>query len=143
MRHGGLYPNAAEGGVALLLNRLVRAILVYRGRGFKGRSAYRPQGGPCDGVDPTPRPCLRPAIETEGTKTMNRTSLDEARTAKAKVLAAFRDDPSVVGVGITRIGEGYGVKLNLESPPAPDANLPKDIDGVPIRVEVVGTIRKR
>ncbi len=48
-----------------------------------------------------------------------------------------------VGVGITRIGEGYGVKLNLEGPPAPDANLPNDVDGVPIRVEVVGAIRKR
>jgi hypothetical protein len=74
---------------------------------------------------------------------MNRTTLDEARTAKAKVLTAFGDDPSVVGVGITRIGEGYGVKLNLESPPAPDANLPHDVDGVPIRIDVVGTIRKR
>jgi hypothetical protein len=74
---------------------------------------------------------------------MNCTTLDEARAAKAKVLAAFGDDQSVVGVGITRIGEGYGVKLNLESRPAPDANLPHDVDGVPIRIEVVGTIRKR
>ncbi len=74
---------------------------------------------------------------------MNHATLDDARAAKAKVHAAFGDDPSVVGVGITRIGAGYGVKLNLEAPPAPDANLPKDVDGVPIRVEVVGTIRKR
>jgi hypothetical protein len=74
---------------------------------------------------------------------MNRTTLDDARTAKTKAVAAFGDDPSVVGVGITRIGEGYGVKLNLEAPPAADTKLPKDIDGVPIRVEVIGTIRKR
>jgi hypothetical protein len=74
---------------------------------------------------------------------MNRTTLREARTAKAKVVAAIADDASVVGVGITRIGDGYGVKLNLEAPPAPDANLPEDVDGVPIRIEVVGTIRKR
>ena len=74
---------------------------------------------------------------------MNQTTLDQARAAKAKVLAAFGHDPSVVGVGITRIGEGYGVKLNLEAPPAPDAHLPEDVDGVPVRVEVVGTIRKR
>jgi len=74
---------------------------------------------------------------------MNHATLDDARAAKAKVLAAFGDDPAVVGIGITRIGEGYGVKLNLETPPAPDANLPKDVDGVPIRVEVVGTNRKR
>jgi hypothetical protein len=73
---------------------------------------------------------------------MSHTTLDEARAAKAKVLAAFGRDPAVVGVGITRIGEGYGVKLNLEAAPAPDANLPKAVDGVPIRIEVVGTIRK-
>ncbi len=74
---------------------------------------------------------------------MNETTLAQARAAKVKVLAAFRDDRSVVGVGITRIGEGYGVKLNLESPPAPEAVLPDEVDGVPVRVEVVGSIRKR
>ena len=74
---------------------------------------------------------------------MSHITLDEARAAKAKILGVFGHDPSVIGVGITRIGEGYGVKLNLELPPAPDANLPKDVDGVPVRVEVVGTIRKR
>jgi len=50
---------------------------------------------------------------------MNHTTLDQARAAKAKVLAAFGHDASVVGVSITRIGEGYGVKLNLEAPPRP------------------------
>ncbi len=74
---------------------------------------------------------------------MNHTTLDQARAAKAKVLAAFGHDASVVGIGITRIGEGFGVKLNLEAAPAPEANLPKDVDGVPVLVEVVGTIRKR
>jgi hypothetical protein len=73
---------------------------------------------------------------------MNHTTLDEARAAQAKVLATFADDRSVVGVGITRVGEGYAVKLNLQSPPAPDAKLPQDVDGVPVKVEVVGTIRK-
>jgi hypothetical protein len=102
-----------------------------------------PLGGPRHAVDPTPRPLLRRPIDTKGTGIMNRTTLDDARTAKTKAVAAFGDDPSVVGVGITRIGEGYGVKLNLEAPPAADTKLPKDIDGVPIRVEVIGTIRKR
>jgi hypothetical protein len=74
---------------------------------------------------------------------MNHATLDEARAAKTKLVAVFGHDPLVVGVGITRIGEGYGVKLNLESPPAPDANLPKAVDGVPVRVEVVGTIGRR
>ncbi len=69
----------------------------------------------------------RPAPDREGTSNMNHTTRNEARAAKAEVLAAFGDDPSVVGVGITRISEGYGVKLNLEVPAAPDANLPKDV----------------
>ena len=74
---------------------------------------------------------------------MNEITLPQARAAKAKVLAAFRQNRSVVGVGITRIGSGYGVKLNLETSPSPETVLPKEVDGVPIRVEVVGTIRKR
>jgi hypothetical protein len=74
---------------------------------------------------------------------MNATTLDEARAAKAKALTAFEGNASVVGVGITRIDGGYGVKVNLDSAPAADADLPQLIDGVPIRVEVVGTIRKR
>ncbi len=74
---------------------------------------------------------------------MNETTLHQARAATAKVLAAYRHNRSVVGVGITRIGAGYGVKLNLQAPPAPEAVLPEEVDGVPVRVEVVGTIRKR
>jgi hypothetical protein len=45
-------------------------------------------------------------------------------------------------VGITRIGGGYGVKVNLDIPPDPEIDLPETIDGVPVRVEVVGKIRK-
>jgi hypothetical protein len=74
------------------------------------------------------------------TRTMNHATLDQARAAKTKALAALAHDRSVVGVGITRIGEGYGVKVNLD---APGADLPEDVDGVPIRVEVVGPIQKR
>jgi hypothetical protein len=49
----------------------------------------------------------------------------------------------VVGVGITRHGDGYAVKVNLRHPPAAGVDLPKDIDGVPVQVEVVGSITKR
>jgi hypothetical protein len=116
--------------------------MIDSGLGFEGRTAHRPRKGRAMAGDRTPRPHPR-APDREGMRTMNHTTLDQARAAKAKILAAFGHDPSVVGVGITRNGEGYGVKLNLEAPPAPEANLPKDVDGVPIRVEVVGTIRKR
>ena len=54
-----------------------------------------------------------------------------------------RDGASVVGIGLTRVGDGYGVKVNLDAPPRAQANLPETIDGVPVRIEVVGPIRPR
>ena len=74
---------------------------------------------------------------------MNACTLDEARAAKHRALDEFRGKASVVGVGITRVGDGYGVKVNLDAPPAADAKLPDTIDGVPVRIDVVGSIRKR
>jgi hypothetical protein len=69
-------------------------------------------------------------------------TLDEAQAAKLKALTAVGRVAAVVGVGITRIGESYALKVNLAKPPHPNARLPESIDGVPIKVEVVGTIRK-
>ena len=46
-----------------------------------------------------------------------------------------------VTVGITRIEDGYGLKVNLERPP--ESPLPTEVDGIPLRVEIVGSIRKR
>jgi hypothetical protein len=73
--------------------------------------------------------------------TANTTTLKEARAAKPKATRLLAALP-VVGVGITRIGNGYGLKVNLgENVPA-DA-VPAHVDGVPIKTEMVGTIRKR
>jgi len=47
---------------------------------------------------------------------MNVCTLDEARAAKPRALTEFRRKASVVGVGITRIGEGYGVKSTSRNP---------------------------
>ena len=71
----------------------------------------------------------------------NPTTLEEARAAKPKAIALLAELP-VVGVGITRIGDGYGLKVNLSEPVAVDA-VPDPMDGVPIKTEVVGRIRKR
>lgn len=70
-------------------------------------------------------------------------SLERARAAKARALELFSKFGEVVGVGLTRIGDGYGIKVNLSSPAAREDSLPKEVDGVPVQVEVVGTIRKR
>jgi hypothetical protein len=68
-------------------------------------------------------------------------TLEEARAAKSKAAALLAALP-VVGVGITRIGDGYGLKVNLSHDVAGDT-MPKHVDDVPIQTEVVGAIRKR
>ncbi len=78
-----------------------------------------------------------------GMFTMKGTGLNKARAAKEQVKAAFAGKASVVGVGITRIGDGYGVKVNLGAAPEADAKLPETIDGVPVRIEVIGPISTR
>jgi hypothetical protein len=71
------------------------------------------------------------------------TTLDQARAAKPAALKVFSAIGQVVGVGITRIGDGYGVKVNLQEQPKPGAKLPEKVDGVAISVDVVGAIRKQ
>lgn len=71
------------------------------------------------------------------------TTLNEARAAKAEALKVFGALGRVVGVGITRVGDGYGVKVNLQERPKAGVTLPETVEGVPIRVDVVGVIRKQ
>jgi hypothetical protein len=69
-------------------------------------------------------------------------SRDNATQAKEKtkqILASLNVDGSV---GLENLGDGFGVKINLSEPPPSEINLPQDIDGVPVRVEVVGNVRK-
>ena len=72
---------------------------------------------------------------------MKACTLPQARAAKHKAMEMFRRTATVVGIGITRVEDGYGLKVNLERPP--ESPLPTDVDGVPLRVEIVGSIRKR
>jgi hypothetical protein len=68
---------------------------------------------------------------------------EEARSEKARALEIFGRIGIVVGVGITRIDGGYGIKVNFRDEPAPDTELPQDVNGVPVKIEVVGRIQKR
>jgi hypothetical protein len=70
-------------------------------------------------------------------------TLEQARAAKAAVHEQFSRLASVVGVGITRVDDGYGIKVNLRDEPPGGVELPELVCGVPVRVEVVGAIRKR
>jgi hypothetical protein len=69
--------------------------------------------------------------------------LDCARAAKNLAKAALAAIPGVVGIGISKIGRSYGLKVNLNKKLPPGVEVPKTIGGVPVKVEVVGTIRKR
>lgn len=70
-------------------------------------------------------------------------TLDDARSVKGEARRQVSAAADVVGVGLTKAkkGGGYAVKVNVKK--APDAPVPEMVDGVPIVVEVVGTIRKR
>ena len=69
--------------------------------------------------------------------------LEKARAAKQKAGEIFRAYGTVVGVGITRRDDEYAVKVNFETPPPNLDALPTEIDGVPVVVQSVGTIRKQ
>jgi len=70
-------------------------------------------------------------------------SLEQARAAKesAKVLLAAL--PGVVGVGITKVGEDYALKVNLREPLPAGVSAPERIGDVPVKLEVVGRISRR
>jgi hypothetical protein len=74
---------------------------------------------------------------------MNTIGLDEARAAKERAKSLLAGKASVVGIGLTRVGDGFGVKVNLDAPPAPDAGPTRDHRWRPRPVEVIGTIRPR
>lgn len=71
------------------------------------------------------------------------TDIGMARAAKAKALTVFSLLADVNGVGITRVGDGYGLKVNLAEHPSEGVELPREVDGVPVVVEFVGRITKR
>lgn len=70
-------------------------------------------------------------------------TLEDARSAKEEAKRQVAATADVVGVGLTKAkkGGGYAVKVNVKK--APDAPVPATVRGVPLVVEVVGTIRKR
>jgi hypothetical protein len=67
-------------------------------------------------------------------------TLDQARAAKKRVREALADRPEVTGIGITRHGDGYAVKVDLARP---CAAVPPEMGGVPVHAEIVGQVRKR
>jgi hypothetical protein len=74
---------------------------------------------------------------------MPRVTLDQARAAQQSALNTFSRLGDVVGIGIARQGDGYAIKVNLRRPLRAGVVSPRDIDGVPVKVEIVGSLVKR
>ncbi len=73
----------------------------------------------------------------------NGTPIEKARAAKTRALSVFAGLASVGGVGITRVGDGYGLKVNLTEAPSEGVDLPAEVDGVPVVIEIVGSVTKQ
>jgi hypothetical protein len=71
---------------------------------------------------------------------MRPASLERALAAKEKLRRMVGDSPDVCGIGIAALPDGFGVKLNLRRTPEP-GTIPDDVDGVPVIVDVVGSIK--
>jgi hypothetical protein len=72
---------------------------------------------------------------------MTQVTLGQARAAKHAALHAFQCIGEVTGVGITRVNGDYALKVNVREPLDAALDVPTEIDGVPVSVEVTGTIR--
>lgn len=67
-------------------------------------------------------------------------TIDDARAAKSQVKKELSRVQGLVGIGLTRHGKGYAVKVNLQEA-SQGKELPKEIGGVPVVFEVVGQIK--
>jgi len=70
-------------------------------------------------------------------------TLEQARAAKAEAQDIFSKIGEVLGIGITKIGQDYAIKVNLRAASAESASAPTKVRGVPVQVEYIGSIRSR
>jgi hypothetical protein len=72
---------------------------------------------------------------------MSKATLDQARVAKRKAIELLAEIPELRGIGIAPlIGGGFGLKVNLLRA-TEGVQIPAEIDGVPVIVEIVGPVR--
>jgi hypothetical protein len=70
-------------------------------------------------------------------------TIEKVRAAKPAAAKLFAKSGALVGVGITRHGSGYALKINLSKSLKKPTDVPEQIEGVPVHVDVVGPIRKQ
>jgi hypothetical protein len=71
---------------------------------------------------------------------MKPATLAAAEAAKDRLALQLARLPELRGIGVAVLDQGFGIKVNLSRKPA-GAPVPDDIDGVPVIVDIVGTIR--
>ena len=71
---------------------------------------------------------------------MTPATLEQARTAKQRLAERLHGVANVRGIGIAVLDGGYGVKVNFATRPEAGV-VPEDVDGVPVVVDVIGSIR--
>lgn len=69
---------------------------------------------------------------------MTAPNLEQAHEARRKLREHLAGIEGIQGIGIVALAEGYGIKVNVRDERPRD--VPAAIDGVPIRIEVVGAI---
>jgi len=73
---------------------------------------------------------------------MGAVDLIRAQAAQDHLAQTLADHPEVNGIGIARADGGYVLKVNVRTKDS-RASIPVEIDGVAVRVQTVGRIRKR
>ena len=71
---------------------------------------------------------------------MRSATLAAAEAAQEKLVARLGSLPGLRGIGIAPLDKGFCIKLNLAAMPAGE-ELPDDVDGVPVIVDIVGSVR--
>jgi hypothetical protein len=67
-------------------------------------------------------------------------SFEQARAAADSAGRRCGNLGTVVSVGVTRMGEDFGVRIGLEREPERGEILPTHIDNVPVEIRVIGAI---
>jgi hypothetical protein len=70
-------------------------------------------------------------------------TLAQARAAKASAKDGLASLPGVTGVGISKIGDDYVLKVNLREPLPSGIVAPTQIADVAVHCEVIGPVTKR
>lgn len=73
---------------------------------------------------------------------MGTVDLQQALAAQDRLERVLQGQGAVRGIGVTRADGGFLLKVNLLDDTARDI-VPAEIDGVTVRVQVTGRVRKR